>query len=603
MVNEEFMKKFDKAHVIFNPYLVSDHSQAAVVIPNGMKKKKKAFKFANFKLRSLKIHLRKLNWQNGNLFDKVEELRNEVKSIQSKIDKDPYNKALRDSEGRYQRNRIESVQDVNGNKFEGQDVAVQFVMHFQKFLGQSFNVQKINDCSFLFYNKTSEDEALSMVNEVTSKKIKDVLFYIGGRGLRQGDPMSPYLFTLVMECFTLMMERNVKRNPKFQYHYGCKSMKITHVCFADDLFILCHGDAVSVKVVRDSINEFGDYSVLLPNFNKSTIFFGSVSGEVQEDIMKVMHFKKGKLPMKYLGVPLIAKRLGIMNFILKEINSLLMGFLWCNGELSRGKAKIVWKKICKPKSHGGLGLKDLENGIRLFCTVKLNEKNFWEVNAEVKDSYWRSEMKLLRMIVSNRSLYSARLTRDLMVADMVSNGKWKWPSEWKNEYPSIEQINVPNLDAEKEDWLVWKNRDDKECKFSIRDVYKDIRIQNSEIQWAKLISNAESHDHLFSNCQFSDAIWKKLKVMMQFQSHTTGWDDIINELAEMPNKSSIWSIVRRLCLASVVYCIWRERNNRVFRDEICNWKVVLEMICETVRLRLMGLTVKNSKAVQQVAKK
>ncbi|GKE91019.1 RNA-directed DNA polymerase, eukaryota, reverse transcriptase zinc-binding domain protein [Tanacetum coccineum] len=165
-----------------------------------------------------------------------------------------------------------------------------------------------------------------MVNDVSTKEIKDALFDIGdnkapglmdipmcGRGLRQGDPMSPYLFTLVMECFTLMMERNVKRNPKFQYHYGCKSMKITHVCFADDLFILCHGDAVSVKVVRDSINEFGDYSVLLPNFNKSTIFFGSVSGEVQEDIMKVMHFKKGKLPMKYLGVPLIAKRLGIMN--------------------------------------------------------------------------------------------------------------------------------------------------------------------------------------------------------------------------------------------------------------------------------------------------
>ncbi|GKB96331.1 RNA-directed DNA polymerase, eukaryota, reverse transcriptase zinc-binding domain protein, partial [Tanacetum coccineum] len=50
MVNEEFMKKFNKAHVIFNPYIVSDHSQAVVAIPNGMKKKKKkkAFKFANY---------------------------------------------------------------------------------------------------------------------------------------------------------------------------------------------------------------------------------------------------------------------------------------------------------------------------------------------------------------------------------------------------------------------------------------------------------------------------------------------------------------------------------------------------------------------------
>ncbi|GJY04654.1 hypothetical protein Tco_0370594 [Tanacetum coccineum] len=93
------------------------------------------------------------------------------------------------------------------------------------------------------------------------------------------------------------------------------------------------------------------------------------------------------------------------------------------------------------------------------------------------------------------------------------------------------------------------------------------------------------------------------KKMMQVQSNTAGWDNIINEFADMPNKSSVWSIVRRLCLASVVYYIWGERNNRVFRDEVCNWEVVLEMICETVRLKLIGLTVKNTKAVQLVAKK
>ncbi|GKC66048.1 hypothetical protein Tco_1098646 [Tanacetum coccineum] len=86
--------------------------------------------------------------------------------------------------------------------------------------------------------------------------------------------------------------------------------------------------------------------------------------------------------------------------------------------------------------------------------------------------------------------------------------------------------------------------------------------------------NAESHVHLFFNCQFTSAISKKLKEMMQVQSNTAGWGNIINEFADMPNKSSVWRI-----------------------------EVVLEMICETVRLKLMGLTVKNTKAVQLVAKK
>ncbi|GKE71444.1 hypothetical protein Tco_1529516 [Tanacetum coccineum] len=90
---------------------------------------------------------------------------------------------------------------------------------------------------------------------------------------------------------------------------------------------------------------------------------------------------------------------------------------------------------------------------------------------------------------------------------------------------------------------------------------------------------------------------------MQVQSNTAGWDNIIDEFVDISNKSSIWSIVTRLCLASAVYSIWRERNNRVFRDEVCNWEIVLEMICETVRLKLMGLTVNNTNAVQLVAKK
>ncbi|GJY16798.1 RNA-directed DNA polymerase, eukaryota, reverse transcriptase zinc-binding domain protein [Tanacetum coccineum] len=110
MVNEDFLKKYDQAHVIFNPYLVSDHSQSVIIIPNSMKRKKKAFRFANFvadkeyfipivekgwkikvdgfqmfqlvkKIRSLKIHLRKLNWHNSNLFEKVEEFRDELMNI------------------------------------------------------------------------------------------------------------------------------------------------------------------------------------------------------------------------------------------------------------------------------------------------------------------------------------------------------------------------------------------------------------------------------------------------------------------------------------------------------------------------------------------
>ncbi|GJW13417.1 RNA-directed DNA polymerase, eukaryota, reverse transcriptase zinc-binding domain protein [Tanacetum coccineum] len=45
MVNEEFLRRFNKAHVIFKPYLNSDHSQAVFTIPNDVEKKKISFEF------------------------------------------------------------------------------------------------------------------------------------------------------------------------------------------------------------------------------------------------------------------------------------------------------------------------------------------------------------------------------------------------------------------------------------------------------------------------------------------------------------------------------------------------------------------------------
>ncbi|GJZ96718.1 RNA-directed DNA polymerase, eukaryota, reverse transcriptase zinc-binding domain protein [Tanacetum coccineum] len=174
MANEDFVNYFDKAHVIFKPYLVSDHSQAIVIIPNGMEKKKRAFKFANYIADKDNFLLTvDVEWKK-HVGGKVEGLRNEVKSIQSVIDKDPHNKALRESEVvilkdyliamEDEEKLIESVQDVNGNRFEGQDVVL-----FAK-------------------------EAISMINEVTSKEIKDALFRIRDNRASGPDSYSSLFF-------------------------------------------------------------------------------------------------------------------------------------------------------------------------------------------------------------------------------------------------------------------------------------------------------------------------------------------------------------------------------------------------------------------------
>ncbi|GKF03936.1 RNA-directed DNA polymerase, eukaryota, reverse transcriptase zinc-binding domain protein, partial [Tanacetum coccineum] len=48
MINEAFMEKFPSSHGMFLPYLISDQSPAVLKLPNGMEKRRKAFRFSNF---------------------------------------------------------------------------------------------------------------------------------------------------------------------------------------------------------------------------------------------------------------------------------------------------------------------------------------------------------------------------------------------------------------------------------------------------------------------------------------------------------------------------------------------------------------------------
>nr|GEW95362.1 RNA-directed DNA polymerase, eukaryota, reverse transcriptase zinc-binding domain protein [Tanacetum cinerariifolium] len=118
-------------------------------------------------------------------------------------------------------------------------------------------------------------------------------YFRGARGLRQGDPISSYLFTLVMKVLNLLMKKNTHENSDFRFHYGCKELKITHLCFADDYMMFCYSDVKSIKIVKRTIEEFFKYSGLHPNMGKSTIFFGSISDQLGQEILIIIPFQMG----------------------------------------------------------------------------------------------------------------------------------------------------------------------------------------------------------------------------------------------------------------------------------------------------------------------
>lgn len=61
-------------------------------------------------------------------------------------------------------------------------------------------------------------------------------YFRSGRDLRQGNPISPYLFLIAMEAFSKLLEWNIQQN-EYDYHPKCKQLGISHLTLANVLFI------------------------------------------------------------------------------------------------------------------------------------------------------------------------------------------------------------------------------------------------------------------------------------------------------------------------------------------------------------------------------
>ncbi|GJT80899.1 hypothetical protein Tco_1055241, partial [Tanacetum coccineum] len=78
-------------------------------------------------------------------------------------------------------------------------------------------------------------------------------YFKGKRGLCQGDPLSPYLFTLMMEILTLMISRRVQATDLFTYHRYCSKSELVNLCFADDLYLFAYGDTNSARELIEKV--------------------------------------------------------------------------------------------------------------------------------------------------------------------------------------------------------------------------------------------------------------------------------------------------------------------------------------------------------------
>ncbi|XP_056863946.1 uncharacterized protein LOC130511120 [Raphanus sativus] len=239
-------------------------------------------------------------------------------------------------------------------------------------------------------------------------------YFNSKRGLRQGCSLSPYLFVICMQVLSKLLDRAAYEK-RIGYHPYCEELRLTHICFADDILVFSDGRKESVDGILAVFKQFARMSGLNISLEKSTLYLAGVKAEGSVAIMEQFPFEAGSLPVRYLGLPLLTKRMNAQDYSLlisrikarisswtarhltfagrlqlvgsviysitnfwmsayrlpngciQEINSICAAFLWSGPVLSTHKAKIAWSEVCKPKDEGGLGLRNLTEANRVSC--------------------------------------------------------------------------------------------------------------------------------------------------------------------------------------------------------------------------------------------
>ena len=144
-------------------------------------------------------------------------------------------------------------------------------------------------------------------------------FFPSSKGLRQGDPLSPYLFVIRMEALSCLINRAVEGN----YFAGSRiavgrgeDLVISHLLYADDTLIFCQANIEQLKYLSWILMWFEALSGLKINLNKSEVIPIGIVDNVEE-LASELGCKVGSLPTPYLGLPLGAKHkaLGVWDSI------------------------------------------------------------------------------------------------------------------------------------------------------------------------------------------------------------------------------------------------------------------------------------------------
>ncbi|XP_074306175.1 uncharacterized protein LOC141641412 [Silene latifolia] len=476
-------------------------------------------------------------------------------------------------------------------------------------------------------------------------------FFKAKRGIRQGDPLSPLLFTICMEYLSRVL-LVIQEREGFKFHPLCKPLKLSHLCFVDDLLMLCKREKRVVIMMLRAFETLSKASGLCMNKSKSCIYSNGVLRDIISKILHISGMGEGKLPFRYLGVPIDAKILSSLDCsilvdrvceriraigtrklsyagrlvltksvlstlhcywarifilpvsILDKVEAICRSFLWQGKEYVNSPPLIAWNICCKSKKNGGLGVIDLRR---------------WNKAALGKYIWWISHKKDHLLVKWVHAIYIKN--SDWMNYQPKADSSWSWrkicsvKDHLKAGYQGIWWLQAGNNYTIKQgyqwlgtsdcsqDWakFVWNNLSVPKhyfikCLVAHRRLLTMDRLHNMHLCSDKMCVLCgvadEDHSHLFFQCDFS-------RRCLQLVIQNLGIQIPVSDFVQWWLRAKVKSLLRKKILAAMiqglVYKIW-EMKNRCRIDHVIGRS---EFIVRQLREEISSRVLRNCNAMNR----